>query len=333
MAIQHLDPAVGDRVSGGEGRQRSSTLGGWSNEAADTTIVRYAPERKPREPRETQRTPRQRVSRAQRPLVEQLRRFWATPKGYLLVVFAVLGALALPAEGAPRELPDVVLAVVGACVVETGFVRWREGHWRFSTSALLSGLIVAFVLSPDEPWYAPLVAGALAVASKHIVRTRHGHLFNPAGFALLVMVLLFGSGESWWGALPDLAWPWALALIALGAVVVDRVNKFPLVLSFLGTYFGLFTLASFVNPATVAEMFREPFAHAVLFLALFMLTDPPTSPGPIQNQVRFGILTAVVTCLAQLFGAGQSYLLAGLLVGNFALACRMALYHRATRAA
>ena len=118
-------------------------------------------------------------------------------------------------------------------------------------------------------------------------------------------------------------------LLAVGAVV-DRVNKWPMVLSFLGAYFALFAVLAFLQPAQVAptqvaEMFRDPFVQAVIFLAAFMLTDPPTSPGRYVDQVWIGLLAAVVSGVAQLQGAGQAYLLIGPLAGNLALAARRAI--------
>ena len=58
----------------------------------------------------------------------------------------------------------------------------------------------------------------------------------------------------------------------------------------------------------------------VAFLAFFMLTDPPTSPNRYGDQVWFGLMAAVSACLTQLLGAGQVYLLIGVLVANAALA-------------
>jgi hypothetical protein len=50
-----------------------------------------------------------------------------------------------------------------------------------------------------------------------------------------------------------------------------------------------------------------------------MLTDPPTSPGKESDQVRMGALAGLVAAAAQLAGAGQVYLLLGLLAVNVAL--------------
>ena len=107
-----------------------------------------------------------------------------------------------------------------------------------------------------------------------------------------------------------------LLLLAVGAVVVERVNRFPLVLTFAGLYFGLFTVVALVSPVRAAEMFRPPFIQSTIFFACFMLTDPPTSPGRYADQVWIGTLVALASVLSQLFGAGQAYLLVGLLVGN-----------------
>lgn len=250
------------------------------------------------------------------------RRFLRTPKGTLLAVFSPLLVVAATAVGWPTALPHVASAVAGACLLDLLAARQRGERLGWPTSALLSGLIVAFVLGLETPWAVTLVIGALASASKHVLRTRRGHVFNPAALALLAAIPLFATGQSWWGALPDLAWPWLLLLLLGGAVIVDRLNKFPLVLTFGAVYFGLFTLVGLAAPARVAEMFRPPFVEAAVFLALFMLTDPPTSPGRYVDQVWIGALVATVSGAAQLLGAGQAYLLVGLRASNVALAAR-----------
>jgi hypothetical protein len=69
-------------------------------------------------------------------------------------------------------------------------------------------------------------------------------------------------------------------------------------------------------------MFRAPFVQSALFMALFMLTDPPTSPSRYADQLWIGALVGIISGVAQLLGAGQAYLLVGVLGGNVALAAR-----------
>jgi enediyne biosynthesis protein E5 len=240
-----------------------------------------------------------------------------TPKAQLFVIFGLLLAILLPA-GLPAT--NLVLALLTAGLLDLLAMRFDTGAWRLPTSALLTALIVVFVLSPSEPPLVVVWTCAFAIAAKRLVRTRREHVFNPAALALLWAPIAFGSGESWWGALGDVAWPWALVLVASGMFLVGKLNKFPLVLMFLAAYFGLFTAVSIVQPALVAEMFRAPFVQAALFLAFFMLTDPPTSPNQYGDQIWYGLLAAVSACLAQLLGGGQVYLLVGVLVANIGLA-------------
>jgi len=107
------------------------------------------------------------------------------------------------------------------------------------------------------------------------------------------------------------------ALVRTGPFITDRVNKIPLVLWFLGTYYLLVTVTAFVgNPAKVAALYRAPDLHAALFFAFFMVTDPPTSPPRARDQIANGVIVAVASyAVFELIGAAY-FLLAGLLVAN-----------------
>jgi Na+-translocating ferredoxin:NAD+ oxidoreductase RnfD subunit len=247
------------------------------------------------------------------------RRFLRSPKGLLLLVFLPLLVVGGVAQGWSTLVPHIFTAVAGACMLDVVLCRATRGTWEWPSGALLSGLIVAMVLGSDQPHWVVLAVAALATASKYLLRIRRSHVFNPAALALLVSIPLFATTQSWWGAPADLPWPWLMLLLGGGALMVDRLNKFSLVLAFLATYFGLFTLVGLLGPNLVAEMFRPPFLHAALFLASFMLTDPPTSPIHERDQLWIGALDGLVCCGAQLLGAGQAYLLLGVLAGNAAL--------------
>jgi Na+-translocating ferredoxin:NAD+ oxidoreductase RnfD subunit len=243
--------------------------------------------------------------------------FFRTPKGLLLIVLAILVAAALPAEDLRRVGPNLAAAVAAAMLLDAPILRWRGGAWELPSGALLTGLIVAMVLSPTAPWYAAAVASAVGVLAKYVVRTRSANVFNPAALGIVVVHYGFGAGQSWWGALGDVT-PLAVALlVATGVFITDRVNKLPLVLAFLGEYFLIFTAAAFLrDPARVAEIFRPPDVQAVLFFAFFILTDPPTSPVRYGEQMIAAPIVAVSSA-AVFEGLGAAhYLLAGVLVGN-----------------
>jgi Na+-translocating ferredoxin:NAD+ oxidoreductase RnfD subunit len=243
-----------------------------------------------------------------------------TPKAQMLAIFVILLAIAIPSAGGAALAPLLAAAIVPACLIDGIWLSAKSRRVRFPMSALLSALFVVSILSVEESWLVVAWTSALAVLSKRILTTSRGHIFNPAALALIWAPIVFGSGESWWGALGDVPWFWMILLVAAGVFLTDRLNKFPLVLSFLTAYFGFFSIASVFSAHAVAEMFRDPFLQAALFLAFFMLTDPPTSPNRYVDQVWFGILAALTAGMSQLLGAGQVYLLVAVLVPNVVLA-------------
>jgi Na+-translocating ferredoxin:NAD+ oxidoreductase RnfD subunit len=246
-----------------------------------------------------------------------VRRFFRTPKGLVLVVLAILAVLASFGQRIGLLAPGVAGAVAAAALVDVLILRNKYGVWEFPDGAVLTGLFVAMVLSPYEPWYVAACTSAFAIVTKYLFRTRSANVFNPAALALVVAFYVFHTGQSWWGALPEIT-PWAVAvLFATGIFITDRVNKMPLVLAFLGSYYLLFTVTAFLgDPGRVAEVFRTPDLQAVLFFAFFILTDPPTSPVKYPDQLVCGAIVAATSYAAYEWVGAAYYLLAGVLVGN-----------------
>lgn len=224
----------------------------------------------------------------------------------------------MPSTGLALVLPGLASSVIVAALLDLPILRLRSGRWEFPSGAILTGMLVAMIVSAHEPWFVAATTSAIAIASKYVFRGRMANIFNPAALAIVVTTHLFQSGQSWWGAIPDAHAAYSLAVLLIaGAFIAERVNKIPFVLSFLGVYFLLFSSAAFGGePRLVAEIFRTPDLNAVLFFSFFILTDPPTSPTKYRDQVTCGALVAVASfAVFELTGAVY-YLLAGVLVGN-----------------
>jgi Na+-translocating ferredoxin:NAD+ oxidoreductase RnfD subunit len=245
------------------------------------------------------------------------RRFIRSSKGTLLIILAIITAIAAPREGLALVAPSIVSAMLAAAAVDVALSDFLRGELIFPDGALLTGLIIALIESPDVPAWVPPATAALAIASKYLLRTRWSNVFNPAALALVAATLVFRVGQSWWGAFPDLPPVAIVALIALGVFLAARINKLPMALVFLGAYFTLFTVAAFFgDPARVAEIYRAPDVNAAIFFGFFMLDDPPTSPVKYDDQVWYGLIVAVVG-FAVFETLGVVYfLLAGVMVGN-----------------
>jgi Na+-translocating ferredoxin:NAD+ oxidoreductase RnfD subunit len=246
-----------------------------------------------------------------------VRRFFGTPKGLLILLLLLLVALAAVNDGTRLIARGLLSAVLAAAIVDLPIIRVRSGKWEVPSGAILTGMLVAMVLSPHEPWYVPACTSVIGIVSKYLVRTRSANVFNPAALGLVVTFYVFDTGQSWWGALPESP-PLAFsALLLTGIFIADRVNKLPMVLVFLGAYFGLFTATAFVGaPAGVVEVFRTPDAQAALFFAFFILTDPPTSPVRYAHQIVCALIVAGVSFAVFEWVGAAHYLLAGVLAGN-----------------
>ena len=246
-----------------------------------------------------------------------MKRFFKTPKGILTLIFAALIVIAAPHEGWHRLMPQMHAAILAAGLVDMLILRYRHGRWEFPSGAVLTAMIVMMVISPFGPWWVPAVVSAAAVASKYVLRYRAANIFNPAALGLVLAYHVFSSGESWWGALPELP-VWTMAILAAaGIFMANRVNKLPAVVAFLGAYYALFTVMAFVgDPQPVAEIFRTPDLQAALYFAFFMLTDPPTAPTRYQDQIVFAAIVAASSFAFYEWAGVVYYLSAGLLIGN-----------------
>jgi Na+-translocating ferredoxin:NAD+ oxidoreductase RnfD subunit len=251
----------------------------------------------------------------------RVKRFFRTPKGLVTIVLAILILTAAPGQSG-RPVAGLACATIAAGLVDLLIRRWKMGSWRYPSGAVLTAAIVVMVLRAQEPWYVTTVTSVIAVLSKYCFRSQ-ANVFNPAALAMIASYYLFHAGESWWGAQTDVIVPGKLLMVVAGIIVANRVNKMPLVLTFLAVYFGLFTVTAFVgDPLKVAEIFRTPDVEAALYFAFIILTDPPTSPIKYRDQAICGVLVAAVSyAFFELTGVVY-YLLAGVAMGNVWVAWR-----------
>lgn len=247
------------------------------------------------------------------------RAFFRTPKGMLIIILAMFIAIAAQQGGLNLLAPGLLVACAAAAIVDAVILRLRcrKKIWEFPDGAILTAMIVAMVLRPQEPAYVVAATSTAAVLSKYIFRSRSANVFNPAALGIVGSYFVFNTGQSWWGALPEQPLWVIAALIAGGVFITQRVNKLPLVIMFLGVYYSLFTITAFVSdPRIVAEVYRAPDLHAALFFAFIILTDPPTSPAKYPDQLICGALVALVAFSVFQWIGAVYYLLAGVLVGN-----------------
>src|SRR3984893_12104468 len=146
------------------------------------------------------------------------------------------------------------LAIIGSLVTQIVCTRLFALPQLDLRSPLITGLSLSLLLRADEPWL-HAVAAIIAIGSKFVLRIDDKHIWNPAGFA--IVVLLAGTGHVWVSAGEWGTEVWFAALVSFFAIMVlHAARRSDVALYFLGT-------------------------HAALLLARALwLGDPPPLPLP-----------------------------------------------------
>ncbi|MGV3465142.1 MAG: RnfABCDGE type electron transport complex subunit D [Heyndrickxia sp.] len=239
-----------------------------------------------------------------------------TPKSYVFIIMIFFLLFTSIGTHSVLGLWKSLVAVFVCVLLDIILCLMEKRKRIFPDGAVISGLIIAFILSTTTSVFIIAATAAIAILSKHILKYKKKPIFNPAAFGLFVSILLFHSQQSWWGAFGDLpAWT-ILFLLVPGYIVTIRVNKFPQLFIFLGTTFALLFLMGQLHIGDSFDALRPPFINATLFFSFFMLTDPPTTPATDKDQMIFSIIVAIVgTVIYALYG-GLMYLFVGLFAGN-----------------
>jgi Na+-transporting NADH:ubiquinone oxidoreductase subunit NqrB len=170
-------------------------------------------------------------------------------------------------------------------------------------SALITGLSLCLLLRTNTVWYAGFAAAA-AILSKFVFRLRGKHLFNPANFGLVIL-LLAGPQVTWssagqWGSTAVLTF----FFVCLGLLVVRRARRADISLVFLAGY----ALLLFGRSAMLGEPWTIPWhrlqSGALLLFAFFMISDPRSTPNSWVGRMIFALLVVLGTGLIQ-FGLNR----------------------------
>lgn len=238
------------------------------------------------------------------------------PKSYVIISLVAFLVITEMLSSDIKGIYNAIIALVTAAGIDWICFRLGKRKRWLPDGAVITGLIIGLILSTSTSWYFVAITAIMAILSKHLLVFKKKPVFNPAAFGLLFSILFFQTGQSWWGAFGDLP-VWTIGFLLLGGyAVTNRVNKFPQVFAFLSVYFLLLLLMGYMHIGDAADALRPPFINASLFFALFMLTDPPTSPVSNKDQVIFGMLSAVVGVVIYGFFGGLMYLFIGLLISN-----------------
>jgi Na+-translocating ferredoxin:NAD+ oxidoreductase RnfD subunit len=242
-----------------------------------------------------------------------------------LLTIQVLGQVVV---GWGLSIAQLLLCLGTCAAIEVAIVHRQRGVLAWPASALLTGNGIALLLrvpgTDHGDWWSlrgwPIYVGcaALAVLSKHVVRTDDRPVFNPSNVALVLTFLVLGRArvepqDLWWGPWsPGLAVVYGV-LLGGGLVITHRLDVVRIATSFWVTFaagFGLVVLAGHaisatwhVGPVSGVELWSiVVLSPELLIFLFFMITDPRTIPRGIVPRRLFG---AGIGVLAAVLAAPQ----------------------------
>ncbi len=251
------------------------------------------------------------------------------PRLHLAAVIISLQVLGQGAFGFQLSIAQILVSLLTCAVIEFAITFRRQRVIMWPASALLTGNGVAFVLRVPgtehgdwwsmKGWWIFAGTAAVAILSKHLIRFRGHHIFNPSNLGLVLCFVLLGSTRVdplalWWGPMS----PWmvlALAIILVGGLtILSRLHLLEIAVCFwLAFAAGIAVIAAgghemtarwHLGPITGFEFWRVlVFSPEVLIFLFFMITDPKTTPA---GRVGRRVYAVAVALLAVLLIAPQS---------------------------
>jgi Na+-transporting NADH:ubiquinone oxidoreductase subunit NqrB len=217
--------------------------------------------------------------------------FWADARHFQIAALGALLAINFAwLDFGARPLASA-LALAGALATQVACSRLFGLQHIDLRSPLITGLSLSLLLRADEPWL-HAAAGAIAILSKFLLRIEGKHIWNPAGFA--IVVLLACSSHVWispgqWGA-----GVWFAALVSfLAILVLQAARRADIALFFLGSHATLLMARAAWLGDPLAIPLHQLQNGSLLIFAFFMISDPRTSPDSRLGRFLFALAVAL----------------------------------------
>ncbi len=251
--------------------------------------------------------------------------------------------------------PAVIAVIVFACGILTEFIVEKKRNKKVSEAVLVTCALFSLSLPPGIPLWMPPIGIVFAVLlGKEVYGGFGRNIFNPAITGRLFLYITFPTAmtSAWvnagnWGmaadtvtsatpletlrngALPDLMGlifgfrtgsigEGAVFLIVLAAVylMATKTASWRIIVSTLASAIVLQFVLFYAGVPKALPPLHGTLSGSLLFISVFMATDPVSAPKNTKSQWIFGILIGATTIIVRsfsLFAEGASF---GILIGN-----------------
>ncbi len=205
--------------------------------------------------------------------------------------FLIFGTWVL---GWQAEWLRILVIFISCFSVQAIWCYFTKTSYHGLKSAAITALGLCLMLRGNEIW--PFVIAAiLAISSKYIIRGKTKHIFNPANFGIVLCILL--TGQVWispgqWGS--DSMFP--IGILVAGLIVLLKVKRAETGFIFLGTLFLLEFGRRYLFLGWPMDLVLHRMSSgSLLVYALFMITDPMTTPNNRGARMIWAAVLAILT--------------------------------------
>lgn len=187
-------------------------------------------------------------------------------------------------------LISLIVAAAVAAAAESLIVYFKKKVFSITESSIITGMIVGYVVSSDEPLWKISAAALCAVASKHILRFRDKHIFNPAACGIFLAMVVLGASTEW------RATYLSYVVVPCGIYFAYRIKKIPVVIGYAAVFLVLFGAQALWQRTN----FFNIFGYLSYFYIFVMVIEPKTTPIHEPAKYIFGAgVAALIFILTQ----------------------------------
>jgi electron transport complex protein RnfD len=246
----------------------------------------------------------------------------------------------------------IVVCIAGATLSEAIFQKLRRKPVTlYDSSAILTGLLLALILPPSLPLWAGALGAVMAIVIGKQIFGGLGHnIFNPALVGRAFLMAAFPVMLTTWikpGLYDAVSTATPLAIMKFDKVVTPTLHLFlgntagslgetsaiALILggilllvvkaidwrisfTYIGTVAVLTGILFLVKPAQYATPWFHLFSGGLLIGALFMATDPVTSPITKKGRYIFGFGCGLLVVIIRTWGGLPEGVMYSILIMN-----------------
>src|SRR3954470_15211997 len=268
------------------------------------------------------------------------------PRLHLAAVIVSLQIIGQVGFDFDLSISQILLSIGTCAVLEVGIAMRSQHVILWPASATLTGNGVAFVLRVPgtvhgdwwslHGWWIYVGTAAVSLLSKHVIRWRGEHIFNPSNIGLVLCFLLLGRTRAapldfWWG--PMSAWlVLALAVIVAGGfLILRRLKLLRVALGFWASFAVAIGVLALAGHTMTARWHLGPISGfqlwsvlitspEVLVFLFFMITDPKTAPRSPRARLVYGVSLGLLAGML-IAPTTTEYAAKVALLGSLAIVC------------